>query len=215
MLGQIGGLLSSLFGGSSSSSGSFNSTTNSKTNASSQDLSPELLKSLEGLFQGQVGGTGFSDSTAAVGGRLKQLVDQSKQPQFDVAGFAKGITDAATSGAQIDLESGINGMLSKSGITESGNSMGALLANKLRNQTAATLGGVAAQATATGEGIRQSQQNEITSGINTSSQTILQSILNLISGTRGADTTGTSTTDSKTSGTQSSKTRGGLLGLFG
>jgi len=214
MLGQIGGLLSSLFGGSSGSSGSFSSTTKSTTNASSKDLSDPLLKSLETLFQGQVGGSGFADSAGAVSGRLKQLVDQSKAPQFDVAGFAKGITDAATSGAQIDLESGINGMLSKSGITESGNSMGALLASKLRNQTAATLGGISAQATATGEQIRQAQQGQLTEGINTSASTILKSILDLISGTRGADTTGTSTTNSKTSGTESSKTKGGLLGLF-
>lgn len=215
MLNTITGLLGSLFGGSSSSSGSFNSTTKSTTKASSQDLSPELLKSLEGLFKGQVGGEGFADSTEAVGGRLKQLVDQSKAPAFDVTGFAKGITDAAVSGAQIDLESGINGMLSRSGITESGNSMGALLANKLRNQTAATIGGISAQANATGEQIRQSQQGQITEGINSSSQTILSSLLELISRTRGANTTGTSTTDSKTSGTQSSKTKGGLLGIFG
>lgn len=215
MLGQIGGLLSSLFGGSSSSGGSFNSTTNSTTKASSQDLSPDLLKSLEGLFKGQVGGTGFNDATSAASGRLKQLVDQSKAPQFDVAGFAKGVTDAATSGAQLDLESGINGMLSKSGITESGNSMGALLANKMRNATAATLGGVNAQAMATGEGIKEQQQTNITKGINDTGSTILQSILDLIAKTRGASNTGTSTTDSKTTGSESSSTKGGLLGLFG
>ena len=92
--------------------------------------------------------------------------------------------------------------------------MGALLANKLRNATAANLGGISAQATATGEGIRQSQQNEITTGITSTSSTLLQSILSLISGTRGADTTGTSTTNTKTTGTESSKTKGGLLGLF-
>ena len=215
MLGQIGGLLSGLFGGSSGSSGSFNSTTRATTNASSKDLSPELLKSLESLFKTQVGGEGFGDATEAVSGRLKQLVDQSNAPGFDVAGFAKGITDQATAGAQLDLESGINDMLSRSGITESGNSMGALLANKLRNQTAANLSGISAQATATGEGIRQSQQSQITEGIEGTSQTLLSSILELIGKTRGADTTGTSTTDSKTSGTQKSKTKGGLLGLFG
>lgn len=204
MLGAIGGILGgigSLFGDKSKSTQSFSRDSTTTTNATAQDLSPDLLKSLEALFKGQIGGSGFSDSTGAIDTRLKQLSQQALQPQFDVAGFASGISRQAEAAAGLDLESSINGMLSASGGSEGGNSMNALLANKMRNTTAANLAGISSQATATGENIRQTQQNSITSGIQGLGGTLADQLLKLIQGTRGASNTGQSTSHEKTKGT--------------
>ena len=218
--GLLGGL-GKLFGTKSKQSEDFEKHSTVTTDASTQDLSPELLKSLESLFTGQVGGTGFSDATSAINNRLGQLTAQAAQPQFDVSGFAKGVTDQATAAAGLDLESTINGILSQSGISEGGGSMNALLANKLRNQTAANLAGVNAQATATGEGIRQSQQQGLTQGISTLGTNLAGSILDLIKSTRGASNTGTSKSveDTKGKGNVSGKETGnpfqGFADVFG
>lgn len=201
MLGLIGNLIG-MFGGSkgkSSSEESFQKKSKTDSEASSQDLSPELLKSLEGLFKGQIGN--FGKGNDAVSARLQQLMEQSNQPQFDVAGFAKGITDQAASVAGLAQESGINSVLSQAGSSEGGNSMSALLSAKVRNQTAANLGGISAQATATGEGIRQAQQNSLTEGIQGLGGSLTDSILKLIAGTRGATQTGKSTVNEESSGT--------------
>jgi len=200
LLGGIAGILGGLFGGGGSSSQSFEKHSTTKTDATTTDLSPDLLKQLEDLFKSSVGSGNFQTSSNALVDRIKQLSTAAQKPEFDVAGFAKGVTDQASAAAGLDLESAINGLLSKSGVTESGNSMNALLANKLRNQTTANIAGVNAQATATGEGIRSSQSNTLTQGIQNLSATLSQQILQLIQGTRGATATGTSTSKEDTVG---------------
>lgn len=207
MLGIIGGLLSGiggLIGDKSSSEESFNETTDSDTSAESQDLSPQLLAALEGLFSRQVGGGGFERAGSAVSARLGQILDQAAAPQFDVTGFARGVSEQAASVAGLDLESSINEVLSSSGTSEKGNSMSALLGNKLRNATAANFAGISSQATAQGEQIRQSQQQLITESIAGLSGNLQESILGLIQATRGASMKGTSKTHEVTSGTSKS-----------
>lgn len=189
-----------LFSSSASSTEEFEKHSTVKTNAAAQDLSPELLKMLEGLFKSTLSNGQFQQSGNAISSRLEQLLAQAKQPQFDVSGFAKGITDQATAGAGLQLESDINGLLSKSGTTESGNSMSALLANKMRNVTAANLSGISSQATATGEQIRQAQQGQITEGIQGLGTSLSDQILKLIGTTRGASQTGQSTSVEDTKG---------------
>jgi len=217
ILGALGGI----FGDKSKQNESFVRDSTTKTNASAQDLSPELLKSLESLFQSQVQGPGFGQAQDAISARLAQLSTQANAPQFDVAGFAKGITDQATAAAGLDLESNINSVLSGSGASEGGNSMNALLANKLKNQTAANIAGISQQATATGEQIRQGQQGQITAGIQGLSSTLSNAILDLIKSTRGASNTGKSESVEHTegsgtmTGTQSTNPFSAFANLFG
>jgi hypothetical protein len=219
-LSGIGSILGGLFGGmgGKDSTQEFEKHSTVNSSASATDLSPELLKSLETLFQSTVKGGGFKKSGDAITGRLNQLISQAKRPEFDVAGFAKGITDQATSAAGLQLESDINGLLSQSGTTESGNSMSQLIANKLRNQTAANLSGISAQATGVGEGLRQSQQGQLTEGIGTLSTSLSDQILKLIQSTRGASTSGTSTSKEDTKGKGTASESGdpfsALGGLF-
>lgn len=206
ILSIIGGLLGGLKFGKES----FSRTSKIDTEAESQDLDPEMLKILNNLFAGQVGGKGFGNAQDAFGGRLAQLMGKAGEKEFDVNAFASGITKQATAGAQLDLESQINGMLSKSGSSEGGNSMNALLANKLRNVTAANLAGITSQATATGEGIRQSQQAQITEGIGAMGGALSQNILQLIMATRGASQRGKSKTTEVTSGKGKNSSFGGF-----
>lgn len=213
-LGGIGSLLSGLFGGKKENQ-SFERHSTTESSASAQDLSPDLLKALETLFTSTIGNGQFQQSGNAISGRLDQLTNQSKLPDFDVAAFAKGITDQATAGANLKLDSDINSILSKSGTTESGNSMNALLANKLRNETAANLAGITQQATASGEAIRQSQQSQITQGIQGLAGSLSDQILKLIQSTRGASTTGTSKSKEDTKGTGTTQESQNPLGLLG
>lgn len=216
ILTGVAGALGGLFGKKNKQSESFESTTNSEAEASSQDLSPELLKTLEALFQSTVGGGGFQKSGQAMSSRLDQILAQAQAPQFDVSGFSKGIVDQAVAGAGLDLESGINDILMGSGMSEGGSSMSALLANKLRNQTAANLGGIASEATATGEGIRLAQQGQITEGIAGLSGGLSDQILQLIQSTRGASNTGKSKSKEHTKGkgTMQGSSRGNPFSAF-
>lgn len=194
----IAGALGSIFGGGKNKTvtqhEARNEWTENKSAAESQDLSPELLKALEGLFVRQIGTGQLEQGGQAVQQRLAQLMDMSKQPQFDVERYAAGIRNAATSAAQLDLESSINGMLSSAGVSEGGNSMNALIANKLRGQTAAQLGGVFSQAFGQGEQIRQAQQQQITEGVSGLGGQLAEMMLGLVAATRGASQTGKSET---------------------
>lgn len=214
IIGGVGSLLGGLFGGGDNEQKT-DMTTTSHSEATAQDLADPLLQQLKELFTSVVGSGQFTQAGNAVAGRLGQLTDQSKQPQFDVNAFAKGITDQATANAGLDLESSINGLLSKSGTTESGNSMNALLANKLRNQTAANLAGISQQATATGEGIRESQQGQITQGIQSLGSTLASQILALIQQTRGAENKGVSDTKTHQVGTGTASQSMNPLGAIG
>lgn len=224
LIGGILGGLGGLFGGKKKQNESFERITKTESEATATDLSPELLKELESLFMSTLGSGQFEQTGSALSSRLQQLMGRAGEDQFDVAGFAKGITDQAVAGAGLDLESSINGMMSASGSSIAGNSMGTLLANKLRNQTAANLSGIAAQATATGEGIRQAQQQGLTEGIMGLSGALSGQIMDLIKSTRGARNHGTAKSKEHTKGKGTISESGGsnpfsffgdLLGSFG
>lgn len=220
MLSMITGLLSGLGGlfggGGSEETEDYEEFTDSTTTASSQDLSPELLKSLESLFQTTLGSGQYEASSTAMSTRLQQLMDQANRPEFDVSSFAKGVTDQGVAAAGLDLESSINEMLGSAGVSEGGNSMSALLGNKMRNVTAANVSGISANATATGEQIRQAQQGQITEGIAGLSGQLQDAVIQMIQSTRGATQTGTSRTQEHTKGTSTTtgKKKGGAGGFF-
>lgn len=127
--------------------------------------SSDILASLDSLLKSTFAAGGAEMATDALQGRLMQIEQQAVAPQFDVNNFVSGIASAAGAEIQNDLDSKINTMLSATGSSESGNSMAALLGNKLRNDAAASMAGVVSQATAQGEAIRQAQQGQITEEI--------------------------------------------------
>lgn len=203
------GLLSGLFSGlgglfgdkSTASSTSTTSTTGSVTRdgdqlvqSGQQELSEPLLRTLEEVLGFSLTSDNYQKSTDALSDRLTQLEEQAAQPSFDVEQYTSDVVGRAASAAGIDLESQINQIMSNTGGSISGNSMNALLANKLRNQTAANLAGVEAEARATGEQIQQSREKQITEGITGLSDTVSAQMLGLISAVRGARQAGTQTT---------------------
>lgn len=220
MLGLLGGLasgLGGLFGKKSSSKESFSRDSTVDQTASAQDLSPELLQQLEGLFSSVLSGGGMEQSQAALSAQLARVLEQAGGPEFNVDRFVSDLMQSATSGAQLDLESNRNALLSQAGgASADGNSMAALLVNRLQNNTASALAGAGAEARAAGEGILRTNRESSTSQISGLSDGLAQGILGLIQQTRGANTTGTSQTKEKTTGTgtQSGTSGGGAGGFF-
>ncbi|KAK0039429.1 hypothetical protein Bpfe_031106 [Biomphalaria pfeifferi] len=119
-----------------------------------QNYSDATIAGLEDLL-----GTSFASGATEAG--QKALTDRLAQVRadsnrtFDVSGFVSGITRAAASQTQMDMEGRINEMLSATGGSETGNSMAALLGNRVRNDAAASFAGIASDAMATGEEIRR------------------------------------------------------------
>jgi len=137
---------------------------------------------------------------------LNQVKQMAAAPEFDVSGYVNGIAAAAGAATQGDLESRINSILSATGSSETGNSMSALLGNRLRNDATATLAGIVSQATAQGEQIKEQQQASLTEQIGGLANDLSAHLTNLLQAGAGArqETTGTSATvDSATQGTTS------------
>lgn len=188
------GFLDSLLGSSSSSK--TKESMNKTTTGNQQDLSAEALAQLESLFGNILSDGNFQAGQDATLKRIREV------DAFDADAFAQSITAGAASAAGIDLESGINGLASSVGGSKNSNSMLAMLDSKLRNQTAANLGSVSSQARLDAEKFKSD-------GINDGSNTLNSQILQLIAGTRGANTSGqidevgSSKSKTKGSGTQS------------
>lgn len=205
MLNLIGGLLGGLGGMFGEEQ-----TTHTVTDAEGQDLPDAQLKMLMDLFNSIVGNGTFGQANAALSGQLGRVENEALRVPFQAEAFAEDITKQASAAAGLDLESAVNNIISSNGGGgESGNSMTALLGNKVRNQTAANLGGIAAQARATGEGIRQSQFKSNTDNIRGLSGDLTSQILGLIQMSRGAYKKAHSETTATTEG------GGGIGGFLG
>jgi len=176
------------------------STLDSTTTGSQSDLPPELLASLQGLFQGLVGSGAGQASQDALAGRLDSLAN------FDPAQFASAVAAQASSAAGLQLDAGINDVLSRAG-GGAGSSGAQLVANKARNETAANLGGIIAGARAQGEQI-------LTQGLSSATDSIANQIANIIAGTRGSTVSGTLTESGKQTGVGVSKSGGGIGDFF-
>jgi len=190
--------LKKIFGGKTTTKSS--ATLDSTTSGNQTDLPPELLATLQTLFQGIVGSGADQAAQAA---QVKQLESLSK---FDPAKFADAITAQASAAAGLQLDSGINDVLSRAG-GGSGSSGAVLVANKLRNETAANLGGVAASARATGEQL-------LSQSLTSASDSIANQIANIIASTRGSSVSGTLTESGKQTGKGVSKSSGGIGDFF-
>lgn len=153
------------------------STFDKTTEGAQTDLSPELLAALSSLFGNTLGSGSFDASRLAMTDRLSEVGG------FNTQAHADAITEKAKAFAELDLESGINQISSRAGGSASSNSMVALLANKLRNQTAANIGGINSAAKLDAEKFK-------TEGVNALGQGLSKQVLDLISVARGAQTQG-------------------------
>jgi hypothetical protein len=150
------------------------------------NYSADVLASLDSLLGGQLASGQMEQAGGAVSDRLSQVSDSANQPGFDVENYVTGIATSAASQFQGDLDSRINTILSQSGGSETGNSMAALLGGRLRNEAVANLAGVVSNASATGEQIRQTQQDSFTNQISGLSNDLGSQLINLLNVAGGA-----------------------------
>jgi len=171
----------------------------SQTTGATTNYSSDVLASLDAILTQQLGAGGgvgsAQQATDALASRLQQLQATASQPAFDVNGYVSGITESATAATQSDLDSRINSILSATGSSEGGNSMSALLGNKLRNEASANLAGITANARAQGEQIKLTQDQAITGQIGEMSGGMMANLANLLAAAKGGQqqTTGAAT----------------------
>ena len=176
----------------------------SSTTGTTTNYSSDVLAALDSMLLQQLGAGGAGgNANSALTDRLKQVQALAAQPGFDVAGYAKSVTDASAVAGQNDLDSRINGILSATGSSEGGNSMSALLGAKLRGEEATRLAGVNAQATMAGQQLADAQQVNITNQIGSLTGDINNQLANLLNAAKGGAQATTGTATGTSSQTQS------------
>jgi hypothetical protein len=192
--------------GTSTNTGTTTGKEASQTTGQTTNYSSDVLASLDAILTQQLGAGGgvgsAQQATDALSGRLKQVQELASKPAFDVKGYAAGITSAATAATQNDLDSRINGILSATGSSEGGNSMSALLGAKLRNDAAANLAGISANATAQGEQIALQQETARTQQLSSLSGDLMANLSNLLGAAKGGAQTSTGTASTSSNQTQ-------------
>lgn len=170
-----------------------NTRESSATTGATTNYSSDVLAALDSILTQSLGSGTSQQATDALSGRLGQVQDAAAQPGFDVEGYVSGIANAAQVGIQADLDSRINSILSATGSSETGNSMSALLASRLRNDAASNLAGIVSNATAQGTQIQQGQQESLTTQISGLSGDLTTQLVNLLGAAKGGaqQTTGT------------------------
>lgn len=171
-------------------------TTGSQIGQTSQNTSmfgEDVLSGLEGLV---------TDLFGSVGGGRPSISN------FNVDEFVQNGIAAARANITDRIDSEVNQLMSSIGGSTSNNSMGALLANKLRNAGAAELSGVTANLTAQGEGINR--ENILAE--NALAQTDQGFLANLLQALKGGNTTTTGTEAVTTSQNQQTATTGSTTG---
>lgn len=165
------------------------------------ELSESLIKELEKLTGGRL--DSFGTTEKALTGVIQSA---SSAPKFDVDSYVNGVMSSATARATGELESNINKTADAAGGSESGNSMVALLGNRLRNDTNASLAGINAEATATGTRLAAETETSRTQNILGASQGLSQDTLGILQLLRGASTTQGQTMHEQTVGKSDSRT---------
>jgi hypothetical protein len=168
-------------------------TEKTQTTDKTSQYSSEVLASLDSLLMQSLGSGTAQQATDALQGRLNQVKNAAAAPAFDTEGYVAGIANAAMARTQDDLDSRINSMLSATGSSESGNSMAALLGNRMRNDAAANLAGIVSNATAQGQQIAQSEQESLTSQISGLSNDLAGQLQNLLGVAKGGQSTSVGT----------------------
>lgn len=196
ILGGIGGAIGE------KASGSSRLTQDEFSDGWQQDLPPELMQMLAGLFGGGLGGGGFQAGQAAQMQALNEAI------AFDPKAYAKSVGDAFAVNARFNQQTQNNGVASQIGAQSTGNnSMVALLQNRINNDTAAAIAG--AEADAYQQGLQYK-----TSTINDTGNALQSQILNLIGATRGASTRGAMNNRIRAKQKTSEKSGGGIGGFL-
>jgi len=195
--------------GSSTTTGTGSTTQTGKESTTQQNTttnySASVLASLDALLSEQMGNGNAQQGADTLSQRLKEITAQASKPGFDVEGYVSGIAKAASVDQQNALDSNINQILSRTGTSESGNSMSALLANKLRGEASANLAGIVSQAQATGAQIKNAEQESFTSQISGLSNDISGQLAQLLSAAKGGTSTSTGTQDTTSQQAQQSQ----------
>lgn len=119
----------------------------------------DVMGQLNDLLTGITGQN--SALNAGQGALSSRIASVGATPAFDVDAYVDGIMASATSRANEGLESDVNNLASAVGSSGSGNSMVALLNNRLRNDTAANLAGIEADARLRGQTVRAQESSEL------------------------------------------------------
>lgn len=132
-----------------------------KQYGSVQRLDTATLTALTQAVQSALGGATVGKDAATQ--RLSQI--SGGNDQFDADAYVKGITGAAKSQLDQDVESGGNQIASRTGARASSNSATALLQSKLNRAAVDQLGGIKQDATARAEEIRRAREESKTGQI--------------------------------------------------
>lgn len=161
----------------------------------------EIMSKLNTLLGGAVSDGSRGIASKGLTDRMLQLNAQSRQPGFNAGAFAGAVSRQANNKTQDVLEGSLNGLIGQTGGTEKGNSMAALLGNRLRNDAATEMVGNTAAARAQGEEIARANQQSLTGQMSQIGGDIMGSLTNLIQSLNGAQ--GTQVTNQQATNTQS------------
>lgn len=185
-----------------------NQNTNENTTGSTSQTGNDTSKvaGTSGQVQTNTGNTSRLDAatTSLLTKQVQSLMAQSKTGSTDVLNqlnslnspanafnantYVSGIMKAATANARSGQESDLNSIYAGTGGNGGTNSAAALLANKERDSTAATLSGIQAQATGDAQNIL-AQRASTTEGLSGALQSNVSGLLQLLEGA-GETTTG-------------------------
>lgn len=184
----VGSFLSGGAGSESETSQNYESTTTGSSTINRTELPPEVLAAMATLFSGGQLEKNQADVQGALTGQLKNVTESQKNP-FDIGAYVSGIMKSAENTANNDMAKSINATESSIGGTQSNSSMAALLANRMRTDTAASLAGIKGQATAEGTALATQQQQSGTESIMGLTGAMSKNLTDMLQLFRGAQTT--------------------------
>lgn len=194
--------------GSGSTQDSQTQTGRQNAQSTTSNYSASVLSGLDQLLGQTMGGSGASAGADAIAAQLGSLRNQVGAGGFDPAAYAEAQTRAAGTELKSAMNSGLSQMNDSLGATAGDNSMAALLASKLRGQTAAQLAGINSSALAQGTQIQQAQQQGLSSQIAALAGEQSDGLAALLGAARGGQTTTSALTQNNTNtiGSQVSNT---------
>lgn len=169
---------------STTQTGTSTSSSNASQSNNSRQFSDNMLQVLELVTKDSLGSAASGSSALR-----DRLDDVSSNPvNFDSDSFIRGVMDAANSTVKNKLTSDINGVVSSTGGSTSGNSASALLASRLTNDAASNLAGVRASAGAQAAEIQSNLDQSRTSQLTSITQGMDATLTSLLSALKGGET---------------------------
>jgi len=151
--------------------------------ANRREYSDAFLQQLELITRDALGSSAYGADALRT-----TLDDIQKNPvDFDADAFVKGVTDSARTAATYKTDADINATVSATGGSTSGNSASALLANRIKNETAANLAGINSNARGTAAQIESGLQANRVSSITGITDSVDRSLTSLLAALRGGE----------------------------